>query len=95
MPDDDSAKRWDWQTDHVPNMTGTAGAYRPPGHVLKGGARDGALVPVDRAVGPGVGLFSKRYWETFGPVLTPALMLIVVCESIQLQWLSEVPPPVI
>jgi len=42
VPDDDSAKRWDWQTDHVPNMTGTAGAFRPPGHVLKGGARDAA-----------------------------------------------------
>jgi NADH:ubiquinone oxidoreductase subunit len=42
VPTDDSAKRWDWQTDHVPNMTGTANAYRPPGHVLKGGARDAA-----------------------------------------------------
>ena len=42
VPTDDSAKRWGWQTDHVPNMTGTANAYRPPGHVLKGGARDAA-----------------------------------------------------
>lgn len=42
VPTDDSAKRWDWQTDHVANMTGTPDAYRPPGHVLKGGARDAA-----------------------------------------------------
>jgi len=40
VPNDDSAKLWDWQTDHVPNLTGTADAYRPPGHFLKGGQRD-------------------------------------------------------
>lgn len=28
-----------WQKPHVPNLTGTDLAYRPPGHVLKGGAR--------------------------------------------------------
>ena len=28
-----------WQKPHQPNMTGTSGAYRPPGHVLKGGKR--------------------------------------------------------
>ena len=42
VPTDDSAKRWDWQTDHVANKPGTPDAYRPPGHVLKGGARDAA-----------------------------------------------------
>jgi len=31
-----------WQKDHVPNLTGTPGAYRPPGHVLSGGRRDRA-----------------------------------------------------
>ena len=40
IPEDDVGRRWDWQKDHVPNMTGTAEAYRPPGHVLKGGQRD-------------------------------------------------------
>lgn len=28
-----------WQKEHVPNLTGTAQAYRPPGHTLKGGRR--------------------------------------------------------
>jgi len=28
-----------WQQPHVPNLTGTNLAYRPPGHVLKGGQR--------------------------------------------------------
>lgn len=31
-----------WQKPHQPNMTGTALAYRPPGHVLSGGKRDAA-----------------------------------------------------
>ena len=28
-----------WQKPHEPNLTGTDLAYRPPGHVLKGGVR--------------------------------------------------------
>jgi NADH:ubiquinone oxidoreductase subunit len=28
-----------WQKPHVPNLTGTPAAYRPPGHTLKGGRR--------------------------------------------------------
>ncbi len=28
-----------WQKPHVPNMTGTNHAYRPPGHILSGGKR--------------------------------------------------------
>lgn len=28
-----------WQKEHVPNLTGTAEAYRPPGHTLEGGRR--------------------------------------------------------
>lgn len=28
-----------WQKPHEPNLTGTDHAYRPPGHVLKGGVR--------------------------------------------------------
>ena len=31
-----------WQKEHLPNLTGTPLAYRPPGHVLKGGRRDRA-----------------------------------------------------
>jgi NADH:ubiquinone oxidoreductase subunit len=39
IPEDDVGRRWDWQKEHQPNMTGTDQAYRPPGHVLKGGQR--------------------------------------------------------
>lgn len=28
-----------WQKEHVPNLTGTAAAYRPRGHALRGGRR--------------------------------------------------------
>ena len=31
-----------WQKPHRQNMTGTHEAYRPPGHLLKGGQRDKA-----------------------------------------------------
>ncbi len=31
-----------WQKEHRPNLTGTARAYRPPGHVLAGGKRQPA-----------------------------------------------------
>ncbi|MEQ8369833.1 MAG: NADH:ubiquinone oxidoreductase subunit NDUFA12, partial [Alphaproteobacteria bacterium] len=37
-----------WQKPHLPNLTGTAAAYRPAGHVLAGGKRpagDGDYVP--------------------------------------------------
>ena len=33
------AQRRAWQKDHLPNLTGTDLAYRPPGHTLKGGQR--------------------------------------------------------
>ena len=32
MPD--GKAKWPWQKEHRPNLTGTAQAYRPPGHVL-------------------------------------------------------------
>ncbi len=32
-------RRYSWQKDHVPNMTGTPLAYRPRGSVLRGGHR--------------------------------------------------------
>ena len=28
-----------WEKPHMPNLTGTADAYRPPGHILSGGQR--------------------------------------------------------
>ena len=31
-----------WEKPHRPNLTGTAAAYRPPGHILGGGMRDRA-----------------------------------------------------
>lgn len=34
--------RTGWQRPHAPNPTGSATAYRPPGHLLAGGRRDRA-----------------------------------------------------
>lgn len=33
---------FDWQKEHLPNLTGTRYAYRPRGHVLEGGKRAAA-----------------------------------------------------
>ena len=39
-PGDDGGKPVrPWQKEHVPNLTGTAQAYRPPGHTLEGRRR--------------------------------------------------------
>lgn len=40
--DQGDSYRREWQKPHQPNLTGTTGAYRPPGHILKGGRRDAA-----------------------------------------------------
>jgi len=40
-PEGGPAKR-PWQKEHLPNLTGTAAAYRPPGHTLQGSRRDKA-----------------------------------------------------
>lgn len=42
FPSKDAPKRYSWMRDHQANLTGTPEAYRPPGHVLKGGQRDKA-----------------------------------------------------
>lgn len=43
LPDNDTESfRRSWQKPHHPNLTGTRQAYRPPGHILKGGQRDAA-----------------------------------------------------
>ncbi|MDA9930261.1 NADH:ubiquinone oxidoreductase subunit NDUFA12 [Alphaproteobacteria bacterium] len=34
--------RHEWQQEHVPNLTGTKHAYRPSGHMLRGGKRAAA-----------------------------------------------------
>lgn len=39
---DGESFRRPWQKPHVPNLTGTNAAYRPPGHLLQGGKRDKA-----------------------------------------------------
>ena len=41
-PPKSEAKRLPWQREHLPNRTGTALAYRPPGHTLEGGRRAAA-----------------------------------------------------
>ncbi len=38
----DASYRRPWQKPHMPNVTGTNAAYRPPGHLLEGGERDKA-----------------------------------------------------
>lgn len=35
-------ERQKWEKDHLPNLTGSALAYKPPGHLDKGGKRSGA-----------------------------------------------------
>ena len=39
-PDELAVKRHDWQTDHVPNLTGTRFAFKPSGALDKGGVRE-------------------------------------------------------
>lgn len=36
------SQRYPWMKEHLPNLTGTDQAYRPPGHALRGGKRDRA-----------------------------------------------------
>lgn len=38
-PRPEALPRRPWQKEHVPNLTGTPAAYRPPGHTLRGGHR--------------------------------------------------------
>ncbi len=35
----DESQRHSWQQEHIPNLTGTRAAYRPPGSVLQSGER--------------------------------------------------------
>ena len=38
-PPEGGYNKAEWQTEHLPNLTGTKFAHRPKGHVLKGGKR--------------------------------------------------------
>lgn len=38
-PPVDNALQYEWQKEHMPNLTGTKHAYRPQGHMSKGGVR--------------------------------------------------------
>lgn len=38
-PPEGGAPKRPWQKEHLPNLTGTNKAYRPPGHALEGGRR--------------------------------------------------------
>ena len=40
LPESGKPVQYEWQKEHLPNLTGTTGAYMPPGHLLKGGVRD-------------------------------------------------------
>ncbi len=42
LPNSGDGPRMAWQKEHLPNLTGTARAYRPPGHALEGARRDKA-----------------------------------------------------
>jgi NADH:ubiquinone oxidoreductase subunit len=38
-PPSEAVKSRPWELDHLPNMTGTEGAYHPPGSLARGGHR--------------------------------------------------------
>lgn len=40
VPEGGGRPKYAWQKPHQPNLTGTAQAYRPPGSLLRGGARE-------------------------------------------------------
>ncbi len=42
IPPEGGPPKQPWQKEHERNLTGSAEAYRPPGHMLKGGRRDKA-----------------------------------------------------
>ena len=46
-PPIDGAPSRPWQKPHIPNLTGTAQAYRPPGDLARGVGAEGAADPDD------------------------------------------------
>jgi NADH:ubiquinone oxidoreductase subunit len=39
VPDTRGPRKYPWEKEHLPNLSGTPHAYRPPGSVLSGGRR--------------------------------------------------------
>lgn len=39
LPPIEAQKRWPWEKNHLPNLSGTPYAYRPSGHFFAGGKR--------------------------------------------------------
>lgn len=42
-PTQRSVQRYAWEKPHLPNLTGTTGAYLPPGHISRSGERAKAV----------------------------------------------------
>lgn len=40
VPSASTVKHYKWEKQHLPNLTGTAGAYVPPGHIRRGAERE-------------------------------------------------------
>ncbi len=40
LPEEAKMPHHAWEKEHLPNLTGTAGAYAPPGHIRRGAKRD-------------------------------------------------------
>lgn len=41
-PSQRNVQHYSWEKPHTPNLTGTQGAYLPPGHIAKGAQRAGS-----------------------------------------------------
>jgi NADH:ubiquinone oxidoreductase subunit len=39
LPSEVPVQHYDWEKEHVPNLTGTEGSYLPPGHIKRGADR--------------------------------------------------------
>lgn len=43
LPTELNMPAYAWQKEHLPNLTGTAGAYLPPGHIRRGADRSATV----------------------------------------------------
>jgi NADH:ubiquinone oxidoreductase subunit len=48
VPNEAERKKYPWQKEHLPNLSGTPRAYRPPGSLLRGGHRARAAGDYER-----------------------------------------------
>lgn len=51
-PTEQPLRRWGWEKDHIPNMTGTDLAYRPPGSLARGASGAQGVKPAYQAWTP-------------------------------------------